>query len=180
MSRIKLVLQKIGRFLAIFVLGGVLFFTTACNNGDVRGARPENPPVQMGGNNNPHKMGGDGYTNYKASTDPRAKDSQRLRSSADGSILIASQAIDNSGIKSNAAVDLIYPGSNATTSNHPDIGPRGEALEPEPFPAEPQGIIRRSDPNERILEKIGRQFEDASAFLKDGAEPTVDKVITND
>jgi hypothetical protein len=36
----------------------------------MQGARPNNPPVQMGGQNNPYKMGGDENTQYKMSTDP--------------------------------------------------------------------------------------------------------------
>lgn len=59
------------RILMLLVVGVALLLTTACNNGDIRGARPENPPVQMGGQNNPYKQGGDSYTQYKTSTDPR-------------------------------------------------------------------------------------------------------------
>jgi predicted small secreted protein len=65
---------QLTRMLTILVVGVALFLTTACNNGDIRGARPENPPVQMGGQNNPYKQGGDGYTQYKTSTDPRVND----------------------------------------------------------------------------------------------------------
>lgn len=56
--------------LTAFILSMTLFLTTACNNGDIRGARPNNPPVQLGGQNNPYKQGGDGYTKYKMSEDP--------------------------------------------------------------------------------------------------------------
>ncbi len=66
---------RIGQFLTVFMAGVLLFTSTACNAGDVRGARPENPPVQMGGMNNPHKGGGDGYTNYQMSTDPKVNQS---------------------------------------------------------------------------------------------------------
>ena len=156
--------KKLGRILTVFVLGAALLFTTACNNGDLRGARPENPPVQMGGGNNPYKRGGDGYTNYKMSTDARAKDSSKLRSSNDS--LILGELIADRGIQSNAN-DLLYPGANATTTSNPDLGPRGAAVKPEPIPAPRQEVINRGDPDEKILEKIGQQFEDASAFIKD-------------
>ncbi|MEW5857264.1 MAG: DUF6658 family protein, partial [Cyanobacteriota bacterium] len=61
---------RLRQILTVFLAGALLIVTSACNNGDSLGARPQNPPVQMGGNNNPHSNGGDGYTNYKMSTDP--------------------------------------------------------------------------------------------------------------
>jgi hypothetical protein len=57
------------RFVMAAFLGAVLLLTSACNAGNEVGARPQNPPVQMGGQNNPHKGGGDGYTQYN--TDPK-------------------------------------------------------------------------------------------------------------
>lgn len=66
---------QLARILTILVVGVALFLTTACNTGNVQGARPNNPPVQMGGQNNPYKQGGDGYNKYKMSTDPRVNDS---------------------------------------------------------------------------------------------------------
>lgn len=61
------------QILTIFLLGAILLINTACNSGDIRGARPNNPPVQAGGANNPYKGGGDGYTQYKMSPDPNVK-----------------------------------------------------------------------------------------------------------
>lgn len=70
---------QLDRILTVFLLMTVLLLTTACNRGDEFGARPNNPPVQVGGNNNPHK-GGDGYTQYKVDSDPRLKkDRDRVR-----------------------------------------------------------------------------------------------------
>ena len=62
------------RVLAIALMGILLMTTTACNRGDLLGARPNNPPVQMGGQNNPHKQGGDGYTQYKVTESPVVND----------------------------------------------------------------------------------------------------------
>ncbi|HEY9875410.1 MAG TPA: DUF6658 family protein, partial [Candidatus Obscuribacterales bacterium] len=53
---------RLRQILTIFLAGVAIFVTTACNSGDQLGARPNNPPVQAGGANNPHKGGGDGYT----------------------------------------------------------------------------------------------------------------------
>jgi hypothetical protein len=94
----KLQLRQV---LTVFLAGLLLFFSTACNTGNVQGARPENPPVQAGGNNNPYKGGGDGYTNYKASTDPgvNSKKANQERDRADAQLsdkqLIAAKLLGN-------------------------------------------------------------------------------------
>ncbi|MDX2215224.1 MAG: DUF6658 family protein [Oculatellaceae cyanobacterium bins.114] len=175
MSRLVSFLKnlRLRQVVSLVVVGVALLFSTACNTGNLQGARPEVPPVQMGGNNNPHSMGGDGYTDYQMSTDPQVKhqDSNLRSGRFDLNQLIASNSAD---IKSNAS-DLLYPGSSATSTNKADIGPRGEALKPEPIPAERQGIINRSDPDEKILEKVGQQFKDASEFLNDNADFTLEQ-----
>ncbi|MEG4273548.1 MULTISPECIES: DUF6658 family protein [unclassified Microcoleus] len=75
--------------MTVFRAGVLLFTSTACNAGDVRGARQENPPVQMGEMNNPHKAGGDLYTNYQMSTDPKVNQSpaKAAKNRADLSII---------------------------------------------------------------------------------------------
>jgi hypothetical protein len=77
MKKLTAFLQPLNwsRILTAFILSMALFLTTACNNGDIRGARPNNPPVQMGGQNNPYKQGGDAYTKYNMSSDPSVSDS---------------------------------------------------------------------------------------------------------
>lgn len=165
---------QIGRVLTVLIAGVALFLTTACNNpSNLQGARPDNLPVQMGGNNNPHSAGGDGYTNYKMSTDPSVNSKSGSRTSktqqpkrADLN-LVNNQLIAARDIDSNSS-DLLYPGSSATDTKSPAIGGgRGQAVRPEPITAEHQRVINRSNPDEKILEKVGQQFEDASEFLKD-------------
>lgn len=65
---------SLSRLLTICLVGLMVVTTTACNQGDLRGARPNNPPVQMGGQNNPHKQGGDNYNDYQMSDDPAVND----------------------------------------------------------------------------------------------------------
>jgi len=157
---------QLGRILTIFLAGAVLFITTACNSGDVRGARPENPPVQVGGANNPHKLGGDGYTEYKASTDPRVnnKTANQKRDRAD------SQLTSDKLIAATQS-DLIYPGSETNSKQLPDIIPGSEkVLKGGQIPAERQPIVDRNDPNSKILERVGEAFNDAGAFLKDDGD----------
>jgi len=59
----KLQIKKIASAL---LLATVLLITTACNSGNEQGARPNVSPVQLGGQNNPHKAGGDGMTQYRS------------------------------------------------------------------------------------------------------------------
>lgn len=151
---------RIRQLLGLVLAGALLLTTTACNTGDVRGARPQNPPVQLGGNNNPAK-GGDGYTQYKATTDPKVKKQAALPADH----LLA--AIDSN------ASDLLYPGSNAKTSDHPAIGPsrdRDLKREVKELPQQPQYVFDRNDPDAKILERVGEAFEDASAFITDKAK----------
>jgi len=199
------------------LLAGVLLFTsTACNSGNLQGARPDNPPVQMGDNNNPHSRGGDGYTNFKASTDPKVnpQPSQKSRADLGGIAPLAIAA----NIKSDPS-DLPYPGSGATTAKSQpsnlgasrerklekqaeqpskpqgttfdktyappvsnlkstDIGSaKGRNLEQEArqLPKQPQPIVDRSDPNTQILEKVQKEFEDASAFIKDKTNEALER-----
>ncbi|MEQ9234103.1 DUF6658 family protein [Coleofasciculus sp. E2-BRE-01] len=48
----------------------MLLIGTACSNTAVESGRPENPPVQAGGTNNPYKKGGDSYTDNNMSLNP--------------------------------------------------------------------------------------------------------------
>jgi len=147
---------NLGKVLTVFLAGVALMLTTACNNPqNEMGARPNNTPVQMGGANNPHKGGGDGYTQYN----------QDKRASLPAGVLVAE-------INSNAS-DLLYPNSEATDTKSPAIGPVGErgkqqlVRDAKQIPAKPQPVIDRSDPNAKILEKSGQAFKDASGFLED-------------
>lgn len=159
---------RLRQIVSVLVLGAALFLTTACNTGNMQGARPQNPPVQMGGNNNPHKGGGDGYTNYRMSTDPAAKQSNRQgdRASLPSGF---DQLLASSSIDSNAS-DLLYPGEGATETKNPDIGPVDSNIlkrDAQQVPARRQLSIDRSDPDAKILERTGEAFKDASEFLTD-------------
>ena len=166
---------RIRQILTVFLAGVLLVISTACNSGDVNGARPNNPPVQMGGNNNPHKSGGDGYTNYKASTDSKAVRGNRADLQLVAPQLIAANSIGD--VQSNPS-DMLYPSANASGTNNPAIGTRAQKELQEQitqFPKERQPVIDRSDPGEQILERIGEQFKDASAFVKETGDSALEK-----
>lgn len=64
-------LTEIGRQILTLVLACVmLLIGTACSSTAVESGRPENPPVQAGGANNPYKKGGDSYTENNMSLNP--------------------------------------------------------------------------------------------------------------
>lgn len=173
---------KVHKILTIFLAGIALFFMTACNSGDVTGARPNNPPVQAGGANNPHKNGGDGYTNFKASTDPRVNSQTPSKDRNRADLQLLSHQLIAANIESDAS-DLLYPGSDATSTKTPNVGPRGEReLEKSvnQIPEPRQGVINRSDPDAQILERVGETFKGASAFIKDKFEqPTEPELQVN-
>ena len=170
--------QFLTQFLTVFMAGLLLFTSTACNAGDVRGARPENPPVQMGGMNNPHKAGGDGSANYKMSTDPKVNQSpakaenNRADLSLMGDRLLAATTGDSNSSK------LLYPGSAPMETDKLLGGDKPLLEAPDGQQAKEQTVFDRSNPNAKTLERVGAAFQDASAFLKDSAEDAKESSVT--
>lgn len=163
---------QLSKLVVVCLLGAVLFTMTACNNGNEMGARPEVPPVQMGGQNNPHKMGGDGYSEYKSTLDPATKPTGNKSLGANQhSNLMLSTGIylaDNGGV-------LLYPAKGevkSADSRDDFVSPeqQRELRNPRQIPAAKQPVIDRSDPDANILEKIQQSFEDASDFITQPAE----------
>ena len=172
---------RIGQLLTVLMAGLLLFTSTACNAGDVRGARPENPPVQMGGMNNPHKAGGDGYTDYQMSTDPKVNQSpakvekNRADLSILGETLLASTTAESNSSK------LLYPGSAPMETDKFDLqlgGDKAVLETPDGQPTKSQPVFDRSNPDAKILERVGAAFKDASGFLNDSAEDAKESSVT--
>ncbi|MGL5876087.1 MAG: DUF6658 family protein [Xenococcaceae cyanobacterium] len=164
----NLQLQKV---FTAFLLLTVLLITTACNSGDEFGARPDNLPVQMGGNNNPHK-GGDGYTQYKVDTDPRLQkngDNASLMQFFDRAI--AAQPPNKTAPQKKEGI--LYPGDSGqpdSLRNKDDFysaKEQKELMNPSQFPEKQQTQLNRADPDAKILEKTGEAVKDASKFLGD-------------
>jgi hypothetical protein len=162
---------QLDRILTVLLLMIILLATTACNRGDEFGARPYNPPVQLGGNNNPHK-GGDGYTQYRVDTDPRLKkdgDSANLMQFLDRAIA----ATKPSTTAPERTEGILYPGNSGqpdSLKNKDDFysaKEQKELMSPNNFPEKKQPQINRADPNAKILEKTGNMFKDSSEFLSD-------------
>ncbi|MBW4538667.1 MAG: hypothetical protein KME43_05910 [Myxacorys chilensis ATA2-1-KO14] len=163
MQRLAEFLKKVrvGQFLVTVFAGFILLLNTACSNETAQGARPNNLPVQMGGNNNPHTKNGDGYTNYRMSTDPKVNGKPQ-------SNLPSDRLIASTSIKSNSS-DLLYPGDRTSESSNPDIGYR-TPKKLSGLPNDKQPMLERSNPDAKILERVGEAFKDASTFLEKTAE----------
>ena len=150
---------RLRSFLTVLLAGVILCVSTACNSGDTRGARTEVPPVQMGGQNNPHKAGGDNLNKYKQSPKPNTRGQAALPTQQ---LLAATPKIDqqNPGLQ--------YKGDTEVKEQSLPIisEDRNRQLAPE----ERQPVVERTNPNERILEKTGKAFKESSEFIKGSAE----------
>jgi hypothetical protein len=157
---------RLRQVLTVFFAGLLLVVSTACGSVNAQGAKPENPPVQSGGANNPYKSGGDKYTKYNMSTDSKVNNTGRDQSS----LLLNPQLL----IANNKRSELLYPGAET---------PEGRVYKEQELPIktlkdfqqpEPGGLIQNEpDVGTRVKERIGtvkEAFEEASEFLKDKAD----------
>jgi hypothetical protein len=95
------------------------------------------------------------------STDPKVNGKPQ-------STLPSDRLIASTPIKSNSS-DLLYPGNQTSESGNPDIGYR-TPKQLSGLPNEKQPMLQRSDPDAKILERVGEAFKDASTFLKKTAD----------
>lgn len=154
----------------IFVAGLLLIVTTACSAANPQGAKPQNPPVQAGGANNPYKGGGDKYTKYRMSTDTKGveseekKETQGASSQSDLQVLIAISRDSQ----------ILYPGADT---------PQGRVKKEKELPIitdknferpAPGGLIQREpDLGTRIQERVETvqdSVKEASNFLQEKAK----------
>jgi len=115
-------------------------------------------------------MGGDGYTDYKMSTDPNMN-------SARSNSLVKKQAhllkatctlVADLGVKSNSS-DPIYGSSDLSQAANLEVGSVQQQSLP-PLPNLRQPMIDRAEPDSKVFERAGEAIQDASAFLKDTAK----------
>lgn len=138
---------------------GILFVSTACNSGNAQGARPNNPPVQAGGANNPYKSGGDTNTKYNLS--PGSKLNSEAPTISNRLVAVSTKAQ--------------YPGSNELQGRPADTQKDLPIIDMQDFESpEPGGQIQReSNVGNRIQDRLSRvkeQFDEASEFISDDAE----------
>jgi hypothetical protein len=158
---------RLGKVFTIFAAGFILLLNVACSNGSTVGARPNNPPVQMGGQNNPHKAGGDGYSQYQMSTDPAVEKRDRAGASGfDQLIATTNGMVDHSvSAQNNQVMETTQVRGGVT---------RDPMKEAKQIPEKPQEVIDRSDPNAKILEKSTQAFKEASKHLNGSTDQSID------
>ena len=164
------------RILIIFVTAIALFLTNACSSNENMTAssqdRPNDIPVQMGANNNPYTMGND--TNGKPVAPSNYGNQAYKQQHSDASLLHFSKLVATS-VAGQDTSDLLYESSDQRQGGFDDTRPtQDRAYQPETIPSQPQPNINRTNPNEKIMEGIGRQFTEASKFLTDGVQPAAE------
>lgn len=173
MNRLTALLKKLRlrQIVTVFLASVLLLVSTACNGANAQGANPQNPAVQAGGANNPYKGGGDKYTNYNMTTDPKVADPSSHNQRNQASLLQPSSQLL---IATNTQSEILYPGAET---------PAGRAKKEAELPLiteknfqqpEPGGLIQR-EPNvgtriQERLETVKETVRDASGFLKDKAD----------
>ncbi len=161
---------RLNQIATAFLLATVLLVTTACNNGDKLGARPNVPPVQLGGQNNPHKAGGDGMTEYKSPVNNSRLNKNKDRASlpATNYLAAANKSETTYPTDDKRVEGLLYSDNKAESLNSKNdfISPknRRQLLDPTQIPAKKQANIDRSDPDNKLLEKTKQMFDDAADF----------------
>lgn len=164
----KIAKFQFNRVATAFLLALVMLITTACNSGDELGARPNNSPVQMGGQNNPHKVSGDGMTQYRSP----ANDSllEKGQSSLPSAVYLAAANNSNTSYPTDDSriEGLLYSDGEAESLDSVDefVSPQRQKqlLDPTEIPAQKQPAIDRSNPDNKLLEKTGQMFDDAGNF----------------
>ena len=78
------------------------------------------------------------------------------------------QLLANTSVKANSS-DLNYSGSNVSETDRPDIGAKQQKSLPN-LPNQKQPLIKRSDPDSKILERVGESIKDSTSFIKDTAD----------
>jgi hypothetical protein len=161
---------RLRQILTIFLAGLLLIVSTACSGANAQGANPQNPAVQAGPANNPYKNGGDNYTNYKMSTDPKIANPKANEGRDQASLQPSSQLL----IATNSQSEILYPGGE-TPAGRIEKEKELPIITDENFrQPEPGGLIQ-NEPNvgNRVkdrLETVKETFEEASGFLKKNAD----------
>lgn len=163
---------RLRQIVTIFLAGMLLIVNTACSGANAQGARPNNPPVQAGGANNPYKSGGDGYTDLKTSTDPKVTNTKSGRNQA--SLQLDSHQLIAADLTRNKENEILYPGAEE---------PAGRAAKEAQLPiktnedftkAEPGGLNQRNpdlgDRAENRIETAKEAFKKAGAFVKEKSD----------
>ncbi|MBN3874090.1 MAG: DUF6658 family protein [Nostoc sp.] len=172
MNAVRVFLKKIRlrQVLTIFFAGLMLIVSTACSGANAQGANPQNPAVQAGGANNPYKNGGDKYTDYRMSTDPKIVNPKANQGRDEASLQPSSQLL----IATSKESEILYPGAETPAGRIKKEGELPIITDKDFQQPEPGGLIQ-NEPNlgDRVqdrLDTVKGAVEEASGFLKDKAD----------
>ncbi|MBW4686479.1 MAG: hypothetical protein KME40_15580 [Komarekiella atlantica HA4396-MV6] len=161
---------RLRQMLTIFLAGLLLIVSTACSGVNAQGANPQNPAVQAGGANNPYKGGGDKYTKYRMSTDPKVTNTKANKGQDQASLQLNSQLL----VATNKESELLYPGAETPAGRLNKEAELPIITDKDFRQPEPGGLIQREpDLGTRVqerLETVKEEFEEASGFLKEKAD----------
>lgn len=167
--------MQIHRIFSIFLAGILLIIITACSGINAQGANPQNPAVQAGGANNPYKYGGDNYTKYRMSTDPKVTNESNQKEQDQANLLINSQTL----ISATKESEILYPGAETPLGRVKKEAELPIITEEEFQHPEPGGLIQREpDIRKRFQKRIDTVREsvgEASKFLPEKAEEALSR-----
>ncbi|WP_445630849.1 DUF6658 family protein [Nostoc sp. DSM 114167] len=172
MNAVRVFLKQIRlrQILTIFLAGLLLIVSTACSGANAQGANPQNPAVQAGGANNPYKNGGDNYSNYRMSTDPKIANPKANQGRDQASLQPSSQLL----IATNTESEILYPGGETPAGRVQKEAELPFITDKDFRQPEPGGLIQNeSSVGERVkdrLETVKEAVEEASGFLKNKAD----------
>lgn len=164
---------QLNKILTICLAAMVLFISTACNNGNEVAARPNNPPVQAGGANNPYKNGGDTNTSFNLSPEQKINDNSVSRQGKRADLQILSKQL----IASNPE-GILYPGAESP-AERPEVEKSLPIKTLKDFETpQPGGTIQRQeDFGDRVQDRLGAvkgAFDKASDFISEDAKEALD------
>ncbi|MFN6528211.1 DUF6658 family protein [Nostoc sp. ChiSLP03a] len=161
---------RLRQILTIFLAGLLLIVSTACSGANAQGANPQNPAVQAGGANNPYKNGGDKYSNYRMSTDPKIANPKANQGRDQASLQPSSQLL----IATNTESEILYPGGETPAGRVQKEAELPFITDKDFRQPEPGGLIQNeSNVGERVknrLETVKEAVEEASGFLNNKAD----------
>jgi hypothetical protein len=160
---------QVRKILGVFIAGVALILATACSADGAKSANPhqrDNVPLQTGANNTPYTRGSDSKGEFIPSSDYGNRAHSQQHSDASG--LFSNNQLIASSVAGSRSSDMLYQSSDQREVGFDDRKPaQKQATEPEKIPAESQPSLDRSNPDEKILENVGKQFREASKFLNE-------------
>lgn len=167
-------LLSLRQVLTVLLASVVLFVTTACNPASyAQGASADkNLPVQVGGQNNPNKGGGDSLMNSKTMVKPGVNEKPSAAHGQAALPFASNQLIAATLNSRENQAKTLYPGSDKL--NTPE---RIQELErsAEQAAEQTQPVLIQTDPRAKLLEKTKQQFQDASEFIGEKTEEALQR-----